>query len=110
MTTEVKKSQRFFKRWATTIAFVLLVIAQVVTFSRGSTQQDRIETLTRQNAAQIDSNAKSYCLNRRDTRDSLRGIFSAILENFDQNDQTVKSVLTLIQKDYPPIICPETDK
>ena len=105
-----KTAASFFRKWATTIAFVILVLAQVIAFDRIADQNNEIEALVNANGALIIDNQEQYCANRKESRESLRNIFFAILNQFNENDPTVVAIRELIEKDYPSIECDDGGK
>ena len=68
MTTDLSKTPKLIRKYASTFAFVLLMIAQIVTFDRISNQQDEVGRLGIQNSDLIQQieqliaqNTETYC-------------------------------------------------
>lgn len=47
------------------------------------------------------------CVNRVDTRETLRGVLLGITAQFPQDDPGVLAVVALIENDYPPLTIEE---
>lgn len=89
----------FVRKWAATIAYIVLFITQAYVTNRLSEQNQRIEDL-------VEKNAQEDCSIRKETRDTLRNVLFGIMDHFPPNDD-IEALREYVQDEYPPLDCPE---
>jgi len=90
---------KFLSRWFLTIAFVVLFSTQAIVALRLVQQNEDIRQI-------VETQQIVDCLTRQDSRESLRGIFSAVFDAFPESAE-VEALRSYMDNTYPPILCPD---
>jgi alpha-D-ribose 1-methylphosphonate 5-triphosphate diphosphatase PhnM len=86
------------RKWAATIAYVILFITQAWVTNRLFEQNARIEKIVERNEAEA-------CEIRQESRETLRNVLFGIMDHFPPSDD-IESLRQYVQVEYPEVDCP----